>query len=389
MVKIKGIFSLQGLHRQRTTRIRHVAMFSSLNQPKRIVFLGTPEVAAESLQTLLKHSVVGKSNNHDKDGSNGNALATIDYEIVAVVTQPPAPFGRNKVITKSAVHVCALKNKVEHILTPEKAGDANFISQLQELKVDLCVTAAYGNYLPQKFLSLPSYGTVNIHPSLLPKYRGAAPVQRCLENGDTETGVSVLYSVKEMDAGPLLGQLRHTLDGNERALDLMSHLFAQGTQLLISSLLPRIFDGSMQQSTAQPQQHDQATQAPKISSSEASTDPHALTATQMFNKFRAFHKWPGVVVAFKFGNGTEQRLKLLDTRVLGPEDLPENYNQEQASRDWNVRLIKVGAAREEYLAIPCKDGTVLGAKEVHPETRKAMTARAYVNGLQGKPQLFV
>ena len=107
-------------------------------------------------------------------------------------------------ITNSPVHSLfntKLADRVNHIYYPEKAKDEEFLSCLEKLQVDLCVTAAYGQYLPKNFLSIPKYGTVNIHPSLLPKYRGAAPVQRCLENGDLITGISILYTVSKMDAG--------------------------------------------------------------------------------------------------------------------------------------------------------------------------------------------
>jgi methionyl-tRNA formyltransferase len=118
------------------------------------MFLGTPIVAAECLQSLL--SEASKHN----------------FEIVAVGSQPPVYVPGSSKILPSPVHVCAMKNKISSILTPGTAEEPEFINTMKELDIDLCITAAYGNYLPQKFLAIPKFGTINIHPSLLPKYRG-------------------------------------------------------------------------------------------------------------------------------------------------------------------------------------------------------------------------
>ena len=132
-----------------------------------------------------------------------------EFEIVGVVTQPPAPAGRKKKLTNSPVHDFAISSTaIANVLYPDCAKDESFLSSLEELDVDLMVTAAYGNFLPKKFLGIPKYGTVNIHPSMLPKYRGAAPVQRCLENGDPETAISILWTVLKMDAGSIISNIQ-------------------------------------------------------------------------------------------------------------------------------------------------------------------------------------
>ena len=168
-------------------------------EPKKVVFLGTPDVAAASLQLLHASA----------------ATASSPYVIAAVVTQPPAPAGRNKKLTPSPVQVAAEQLGLP-VLAPETAKDATFLAALEALAPDLCVTAAYGNYLPKRFLATPKCGTVNIHPSLLPRYRGAAPVQRCLENGDATSGVTVLYTVTKMDAGPIIARKEVALTGDEK-----------------------------------------------------------------------------------------------------------------------------------------------------------------------------
>lgn len=157
---------------------------------KKVVFLGTPEVAALSLELLLEAS---------REGKGGG------FDIVRAVSNPPARTGRKKVLQPCPVQALAESEGVP-ILTPATARDEDFLAELENLRPDLCVTAAYGQFLPQRFLDIPKFGTLNVHPSLLPRYRGASPVQRCLEAGDSETGVTVAFTVLKMDAGPVVRQ---------------------------------------------------------------------------------------------------------------------------------------------------------------------------------------
>lgn len=161
------------------------------------MFLGTPDIAASTLSGLLEAS-------NAPDSSFG---------LIGVISQPGKPKGRGnrKVPVPSPVAMVALDNGFQDgkdLLCPHTAKDGDFLSCLESWRPDLCITAAYGNFLPKKFLDIPTYGTLNIHPSLLPKYRGAAPVNRAILNGDDETGVSILYTVLKMDAGPVLAQER-------------------------------------------------------------------------------------------------------------------------------------------------------------------------------------
>lgn len=157
---------------------------------KKVVFLGTPDVAALSLDLLLEAS--------RQDQADG-------FDVVRVVSNPPARTGRKKVLQPSPVQALAETEGVP-IMTPVTARDEIFLTELEDLQPDLCITAAYGQFLPQRFLDIPKYGTLNVHPSLLPRYRGASPVQRCLEAGDAETGVTVAFTVLKMDAGPIVRQ---------------------------------------------------------------------------------------------------------------------------------------------------------------------------------------
>lgn len=161
--------------------LRQSTSLYSTSEKARILFLGTPEVAAESLQTIVE------SSRRDENSP---------YEIVGVVTQPPKRRKRRGKEEQSPVGLIATELDIP-ILTPEKAKDDAFLTSLEnEFKPDLCITAAYGQYLPKRFLKIPKFGTLNIHPSLLPRWRGASPVQRSLEAGDNPVGVTVLFTGK-------------------------------------------------------------------------------------------------------------------------------------------------------------------------------------------------
>ncbi|KAL6587837.1 hypothetical protein OROMI_000815 [Orobanche minor] len=159
-------------------------------QKKRLVFLGSPKVSASVLDALFSASAAPDSL----------------FEIAAIVTQPSSVRERGRKLMPSPVAQHALNKGFpsNSIFTPVKASEESFLTSLEALEPELCITAAYGNILPTKFLKIPSMGTVNIHPSLLPLYRGAAPVQRALQDGVMETGVSVAYTVRQLDAGPVI-----------------------------------------------------------------------------------------------------------------------------------------------------------------------------------------
>lgn len=150
---------------------------------------------------------------------------------------------------------------------PDSLFEEKFLSNFRALEPELCITAAYGNILPSKFLKIPSLGTVNVHPSLLPLYRGAAPVQRALEDGMKETGVSLAFTVRALDAGPVIARESMEVDDHIKAPELLELLFGRGSELLIREL-PSIFDGSARVK-AQPQDDSKSTLAPKITPEES------------------------------------------------------------------------------------------------------------------------
>jgi folate-dependent phosphoribosylglycinamide formyltransferase PurN len=183
-----------GLWRQRRGALAYGVVRMMSDSRKKIVFLGTPEVAARSLKRLIEASRADDST----------------FDLTAVVSNPPAKSGRKKQLQPSPVQALAEEEGIP-VLTPtgllKKYEDsAEFLEKMREMAPDLCITAAYGQFLPKSFLCIPKHGTLNIHPSLLPKFRGASPVPRALEEGVAVTGVSVLFTVFEMDAGPIAAQ---------------------------------------------------------------------------------------------------------------------------------------------------------------------------------------
>lgn len=322
---------------------------------KRVVFLGTPQVSANTLQTLY-------------DASTSD-LST--FTVVGVVTQPPAPVGRKRQLTKAPVHQLAEDLNLNPILIPDTARNETFLKDLSALQPDLCITAAYGNFLPKKFLSIPIFGTLNIHPSLLPKFRGAAPVPRALQEGATETGVCVLYTVLKMDAGPIVARRVRKLSGDEQAPDLLKELFATGTEALLD-ILPDIWENKAHM---EEQNHANATHAPKLSKEEG-----RLTFTEnahiVHNKVRAFMGWPGTWADFVLvgeKNSEEVRLKIFETTVIRGE----------GGMCLGVHNIFFDE-KLNCLVITCGDGSVIGARRIQPPGKKVMDARSFWNGLRGK-----
>ncbi|CAM9328130.1 unnamed protein product [Heterosigma akashiwo] len=327
-------------------------MMSSSTDRKKVIFLGTPDVAAQTLNRLLKAS---------EEGRGGG------FDISAVVTQPPAPAGRKKKLTPSPVQVLA-EEKGLIVLTPEKAKDDNFIETLTQIGPDLCITAAYGQFLPTKFLNIPKFGTLNIHPSLLPRWRGASPVQRALEAGDAVTGVSVLFTVLKMDAGPIAKSIEYTCTGDEQAPWLLEHLFGLGTDGLVE-VLPAVWDGTIKTT-----EQDEATAvaADKISKADGLLDFGAMGAAECHNRGRGFAGWPGVQSTFLIGESDEPTsIKILTTKLVAKESGSSEPTQE-------VKL------KGNLLEVICGDGSVLGVTELQPPNKKGMAVKAWWNGLRGE-----
>jgi methionyl-tRNA formyltransferase len=340
---------------------------------KKVVFLGTPLVAAQALQLL-------------SDAANQQ---NSQFEITTVVTQPPCNTNYNTTYIRSPVQERASLLSLP-LLTPSSAKNVDFLEILSQQHVDLCITVAYGNYLPKSFLQIPKYGTINIHPSLLPKYRGAAPIQRCLENGEKEIGVSLLYTVSKMDAGPIISQIPISLNGDEKCSTLLTSLFEVGTKKLIE-LLPDIFSSSITFEKNTNNQNDlEASAAPKIHSKEGLVFFNQLTATQILNKWRAFDEWPGIYSYFDCFIGESKkhmiiRMKLLSPFVIG-SDLSSFYSSSsQTGESHDISILQYHLQPKELvLVINCADGSKLGILQVQAANKKVMSVKSFVNGYRRK-----
>ncbi|CAM9574356.1 unnamed protein product, partial [Hapterophycus canaliculatus] len=327
---------------------------------KKVVFLGTPDIAASSLELLLKASRQGKGGG---------------FDVVRAVSNPPARAGRKKVLQPSPVQALAESEGVP-VMTPATARDEEFLTELEGLQPDLCVTAAYGQFLPRRFLDIPKFGTLNVHPSLLPLYRGASPVQRCLEAGDAQTGVTVAFTVLKMDSGPVVRQSVRELQGSEKAPELLQELFKEGTKQLIDCL-PGVWDSTVEKT---PQDDAAAVKADKISVLEARCCFKTSSATAIHNKVRAFAGWPGTWAMFSWGKeATEseaRKVKLVTTAVT---DAALDDDEERAPSPSEQQVVLRGDALE----LTCADGSVLRVLELQPLNKNVMSAKAFVNGLRG------
>lgn len=343
---------------------------------KRVVFLGTPEVASKVLTELFAASRASQS---------GAASGTDPWEISAVVTQPGRPKGRGKVPQPSPVYETAISNGIpeSRIFTPVKASEKDFLAALADLNPDICITAAYGNYLPTAFLSIPTHGTLNIHPSLLPLYRGAAPVQRSLQDGVRTSGVTVLYTVKEMDAGPIVDQATYDVGENVTSPELLDALFRLGTERLVACL-PGVWDGRVSIGMSREQAHGEATHAGKIGREEGRLQ--FRRAEMDHDKTRAFCGWPGTYGRFLMvgEDGKEEmvEVKVLETRV------GESGVGKDVEEGLEARRVVLDKGKNAMVA-RCADGSVLELRRLQNPGKKPVDGKAFGNGLGGRKMYWI
>jgi methionyl-tRNA formyltransferase len=243
-------------------------------QPLRIIFMGTPELAGISLTALLR---------------------TPAFAVVAVVTQPDRPKGRSLHLAPSPVKQIALAAG-KSVLQPLKARAAEFASQLQEFHPDLIVVAAFGQILPKGILDLPRHGCLNVHTSLLPRYRGAAPIQAALLNGDSETGVTIMKMDEGLDTGDIVSQRVIRIEPSDNAQSLHDRLAQIGADLLVETI-PNYVAGKIQ---PHPQPTEGASHVPRLSKEHGRID-WQLPGNVIWNRVRAFTPWPGAFTYFAPG----------------------------------------------------------------------------------------
>jgi methionyl-tRNA formyltransferase len=229
----------------------------------RIIFMGSPEFATPSLKALRS-----------------------EHEVCVVVTQPDRPAGRGRRLQESAVKKLAQSYHLP-IIQPEKINDESFIDELDALGADLAVIAAYGQILPARILGLPRYGCLNVHASLLPRWRGAAPVQAAILEGDAKTGVTIMKMDAGLDTGPIIQQRSIAIRDAETGGELEKRLAVLGSQLLIETL-PAYVSSELRPS---PQDDALATYAPMLKKKDGRMDFHQ-EADRLARQVRAFEPWP-------------------------------------------------------------------------------------------------
>jgi methionyl-tRNA formyltransferase len=312
----------------------------------RVVYFGTPEFAVPTLQRLLDRRAA-------PDGRGS-------HDVVALVSQPDRPKGRGQHQAPTPTKEVALAAGIP-VLQPERLKEDAFLTQIAALSPDIGVVAAYGRLLPEQLLSIPPLGMVNVHASLLPRWRGAAPVHRAVIAGDRETGVTIMRVVKELDAGASFKMARRAIGDEETSVDVERGLAEIGSDLLLK-VLEEIADG---RAVETPQDSSLATYAAKITKAEGAVD-WALPAERIHNLVRGLQPWP-----------------LVSGRINGARILIHRTALTAAvSPDAPGTVVRAEPDRFEVVA---GDGHVLRLLSIQPEGRRTMSAREYLAGRHVAP----
>ena len=299
----------------------------------RIVFMGTPDFAAASLEALLKS----------------------DDSVVGIVTQPDRPKGRGQILTPSPVKILAQREQIP-LLQPLKMKDPEFLQALAGWNADLIAVAAFGRILPPAILSLPPHGCINVHGSLLPKYRGAGPIQWAIINGETETGITTMLMDEGMDTGAMLLHEAIPITADDTAGSLSTRLAALGGRLLVETIV-RLKAGTL---VLQPQDSSQATLAPLLKKEDGVID-WALPATILANRVRGLSPWPGAYTTVAGGERwTIWRALALSNSVTNPPG-------------------EVVAITNEAIHVATGEG-VLAVMELQPANSRRMAVSQYLAG---------
>ena len=298
-----------------------------------VVFMGTPDFAVGSLKALLEAG---------------------QYHIQAVVTQPDRPKGRGQKMVETPVKTFALQHGLP-VFQPLKVKEAEFVQQLKAWQPDFIVVAAFGQFLTQEILDIPTYGCINVHASLLPKYRGAAPIQYAIIKGEKESGVTIMRMEKGMDTGAMYSRVVVPIDAEMNFAQLHDELMEKGAALLTDTL-PRIAEGLQPEI----QKESEATFATLLTKEMAKIDWNR-PAQEVHDRVRGFDPVPGAFTYLPDG----KLLKIWETRVTG--------NRTEALPGTVVSVTK------KDFSVACRDGE-LRILTVQPESKKRMPAAVFLNG---------
>ncbi|RAZ79257.1 methionyl-tRNA formyltransferase [Planococcus halotolerans] len=298
----------------------------------KIVFMGTPAFSVPILRMLVEEG----------------------YNVISVVTQPDRPVGRKKVLTPTPVKEEALRLGLP-VYQPQKLKNPEELQAVLDLEADLVVTAAFGQILPSEILETPKLGAINVHASLLPAYRGGAPIHQAIIDGQKETGVTIMYMVDRLDAGDIISQTAVPIEKHDHTGSMFDKLSAAGTELL-KETLPSIIDGTNERI---PQDESLVTFARNISREQERIDWNR-SAEEIYNQVRGLHPWPVAYTSFKQDNMKIWWSEIADESKKGTPG-------------------KVVRLTEDAIHVQTGKG-ILAITELQPAGKKRMSAKDYLTG---------
>src|SRR5947209_7633701 len=298
----------------------------------KLVFCGTPQFAVPTLEALI---------------AGGHTIAL-------VVSQPDRPQGRGLALAPSPVKQCAERHKLR-MEQPEKIkNNPEFRALLEEIVAEAIIVVGYGRIVPPWMLALPKYGNINLHGSLLPKYRGAAPIQWAIAEGETVSGVTTMLLNEGLDTGDVLRQRELAIERDESAINYGHRLATVGADLMLETL-KGLESGAI---TPQPQDHSRATLAPILKKEDGRAD-FASSAQRIYNRLRGFQPWPGC-----FTNFREKKLAIVSARPVSAIDQSPST------------MLLAG----DKLLVACGEASALELLEVQPEGKRKMLASEFIRG---------
>ena len=316
----------------------------------RVIFMGTPDFAVGTLEALVKS----------------------EHEVVAVVTQPDKPKGRGKAMQPTPVKEVALRENIP-VLQPKKVRETEVVEELSKLNADVIVEVAFGQIIPKTILELTKYGCINVHGSLLPKYRGAAPIQWAVMNGDEVSGVTIMKMDEGLDTGDMLTKVEVPLAADETGGSLFDKLAAAGAKLLVETL-PKLEKGEV---TPEKQPEISTTEYARMIKKEDGKIDWTKSAVEIDRQIRAMRPWPS---AFTKVNG--KNLKIWDAKVIAMfggdlfSKIPGQNPTKSAGKVW--------VADETGLHVKTGDG-ILVIEELQLEGKKRMKTADFLRGYAIEP----
>jgi methionyl-tRNA formyltransferase len=308
------------------------------SRPLRIVYFGTPAFAVPTLRSLIQSR----------------------HPVVALVSQPDRPKGRGHQIVPTPTKTLALQHGIP-VLQPTKLREQGFLDAISALAADLGVVAAYGRILPDSLLQIPRLRMINVHASLLPKYRGAAPIHRAVINGERETGVTIMRVVQELDAGPMLATVTRPIPPDATSVDVERDLADAGARLLLE-VVDRMAAGPVAE---MPQDDARATFAPKIAKSESAID-WGLPGTRIHDLVRGLQPWP-----------------MASTIIEGVRCLVHRTRVAEDACDSGAGAVL--SAEGDAIVVAAGDQTAVHILQLQPEGKRVMSAREFLSGRKIAP----